>query len=259
MGSEAIARNRKGPMRFVCKCGSNRVHMVDPIFSPDGSQTWTGTKWVPIQSETQHSSEFSNPFQSQHSVVEVGNHASTQIEYTYPDRGNVEYIDVFKQQQHVEKWKHYGKILLVLLWLGVVCFSTYFGYFGLAIVILLITLVGIFASSFIQYILTVNWRVERTLHARIILALLIVGGIVFVTIMLLNLGESGAANILLGFILAGVYVIPAALLYQAVIFYDQQIENLGWKRGMISASLKMVKWVFLLGAIAVFAAAQAAV
>jgi hypothetical protein len=229
--------------------------MADPIFSPDGSKTWTGTKWVPIQSETQHPSEFRNPFQSQHSVVEVGNHASTQIEDTYPDRKNVEYIDVFKQQQHVEKWKHYGKILLVLLWLGVVCLSVYFGYFGLAVVILLMTLVGIFASSFIQYILTVDWRKERTLHSRIILVLLLVGAIcVFAFVSLSDWGDW-----FLGLLLTGAYVIPATLLYQAVIFYDQQIEKLGWKRGMISASLKMVKWVFLLGAVAVFAAAKAAV
>ena len=231
-------------MRFVCKCGPNRVRMVDPIFSPDGSQTWTGTKWVPIQSETQHSSEISNPFQSQHSVIEVGNHASTQIEGVYTDGKNIEYIDVFKQQQHAEKWKHYGKMLLVLLWLGAVCLSAYFGDFGLLVVILLMTLVGIFVSSILQYIPREFSSNEGTLHSKIILALLIVGGIVFVTIMLLNQGVPAfGANILLGFFLAGVYFVPAALLYQAVLFYDKQIETLGWKRGMISASLKMVKWV----------------
>jgi hypothetical protein len=240
MGTETIARNRKGPMRFVCKCGSNRVHMVDPIFSPDGSQTWTGTKWVPIQSETQHSSEFSNPFQSQHSVVEVGNHASTQIEYTYPDRKNVEYIDVFKQQQHVEKWKYYGKMLLVLLWLGAVCLSAYFGEFGLLVAILLMTLVGIFVSSILQYIPREFSSNESTLHSKIILALLIVGGIGFFSYATFIWDEG---NWFVGILLTGAYFVPAALLYQAVLFYDKQIETLGWKRGMISASLKMVKWV----------------
>ena len=80
-----------------------------PIFSPDGSHTWTGTKCVPIQSETQQSSEYRNPFQSQHSVIEVGNHASTQIEGVYTDGKIIEYIDVFKQQPHGIKWKYYWK------------------------------------------------------------------------------------------------------------------------------------------------------
>ena len=215
-----------------------------PIFSPDGSHTWTGTKWVPIQSETQQSSEYRNPFQSQHSVIEVGNHAPNQIEENYASRGNVEYIDVFKQQPHGIKWKYYGKMFLVLLWLGAVCLSAYFGEFGLLVVILLMTLVGIFVSSILQYIPREFSSDESTLHSKIILALLIVGGIVFVTIMLLNLDVPGfVSNIFVGFLLTGAYFVPAALLYQAVIFYEKQIETLGWKRGMIRASQKMVIWL----------------
>ena len=223
---------------------SNGVIVEEPILSSDGSQMWTGEKWVPVEPEALQTSGYRNPFQSQHSVIEVGNHASTQIEGVYTDGKNIEYIDVFKQQPHGIKWKYYGKILLVLLWLGTVCLSAYFGEFGLLVAILLMTLVGIFVSSILQYIPREFSSNEGTLHSKIILALLIVGGIVFVTIMLLNQGVPAfGPNILLGFFLAGVYFVPAALLYQAVLFYDKQIETLGWKRGMISASLKMVKWV----------------
>ena len=220
------------------------MHMSEPpIFSPDGSHTWTGTKWVPIQSEPQHSSEYRNPFQSQHSVIEVGNHASNQIEETYASRGNVEYIDEFMLQPQGVKWNYYRKIVLPFLWLGVVCLLAYFGEYGSLAVILLVTIGVIFASSFSTSI-SLYWGTEhRTLHSRIILVLLGVGGIVFVTIMLLNLGgPEFVSYIFIGFLLTGAYFVPAALLYQAVIFYDKQIETLGWKRGMIRASQKMVIW-----------------
>ena len=215
-----------------------------PIFSPDGSHTWTGTKWVPIQSETQQSSEYRNPFQSQHSVIEVGNHASNQIEETYASRGNVEYIDEFIPQPKGVKWNYYRKIVLPFLWLGVVCLLAYFEEYGSLVIMLLMTIGVIFASSFSTSI-SLYWGAEhRTLHSRIILVLLGVGGIVFVTIMLLNLDVPGfVSNIFVGFLLTGAYFVPAALLYQAVIFYEKQIETLGWKRGMIRASQKMVIWL----------------
>ena len=236
------------------------MHMADPpLFSPDGSHTWTGTKWIPIQSETQHSSEYRNPFQSQHSVIEVGNHASNQIEETYASRGNVEYIDEFIPQPQGVKWNYYRKILLPLLWIGVVCLLAYFGEFESLVIIILMTLMGIFASGF-SVSLSLYWGAGRTLHSTIILVLLCVGGIVFVTIMLLNLNAPVfSVNIIVGLFLIAIYFVPAALLDQAVIFYDKQIEILGWKRGMISASLKMVKWLFPVFIAIVFALAKASV
>jgi hypothetical protein len=217
--------------------------MEGPILSPDGSQTWTGTKWVPIESETQHTSEFRNPFQSQHSVAEIGNHAPPLIEEAYPNEEKFEYIDIFNQGPRGGKWGYYWKILLVLSSIAAICLLAYYPSVE-AVLCILLTLGIIWALLYgFQAILDEYLSKERPLHTKITLVLLFVGAIgVFAFVSLSDWGD-----LLTGILLTGAYIVPALLIYHLVISFDEKVETLGWKRGMISSSLTLLKWSFLIG------------
>jgi len=228
--------------------------MEGPILSPDGSQTWTGTKWIPVESETKHTPEFRNPFQSQHSTIDIQNPTSPRIEQVNINEDKLEYIDVFKHSSNGKKWSFYWKILLALLSIAAICLFVYYPSVE-AVLCILPTLVIILALLYgFRKIVEEYLGQERPIHTKIAVTLLAVGAIgVFVFTSLSEWGDP-----ILGFLLMGVYIVPALLIYKIIIWFDEKVERLGWKQAMISAFPTLLKWIVIIavGALVGYAQSQ---
>ena len=213
--------------------------MDGPILSPDGSQTWTGTKWIPFESETQLTPEFRNPFQSEYSVGGIGNRPSPHIEGTDSNEGEFEYIDISNQQSLWGKGIYYAKILLALLSIGVISlFAKDPSFeFALGIILAIVMLITILAiKQLFRDVVNDYLSHERPIHTKITVVVLLVGAIgifAFVSFM---------GHPLFGIFLMVIYILPALFIYQLVITLDEKVETLGWKNGVVSWFLSKSKW-----------------
>ena len=172
------------------------------------------------------------------------------IEEAYPNEEKFEYIDIFNQGPRGGKGGYYWKIILVLSLIAAICLLAYNPSVE-AVLCILPTLVIIWSILYgFQTILDEYLSKERPLHTNITLGLLFVGAIgVFAFVSLSDWG-----NPMLGILLTGAYIVPALLIYQIVIFYDEKVETLGRKKGMISASLTLLKWTCAVGGMILLAA-----
>lgn len=212
--------------------------MGDSPISPDGNYRWTGTEWEPIQTITEYSSEFRNPFQSEHSIVKVENNFQTSFERTYYDNQTIN-MDIFNQEPKVINWNLYVKMLCSLPFIGLLCILAYYSMMWLFVCFL--PILGLMWISLFGAINIIDEYLseEYSNHSKIIFMLLMIGWIGLTAYYLLFNDE-----LIISILLTAAYVVPALLLHQGIILFDKKIEQLGFAKGMFSASLKIARIIF---------------